>query len=343
MKQHPASVKRRYILFCSAAACLLLAAVVLFDALRPPQEGLAAADFLMGTVVEVQLAGRQEDAQAVFDRIRSCENDQISRRRAGSEIARLNQNSSAALSPDVAAWLSELMDIQEASSGAFSLSLGTLSDLWNFDFFPSLPSQGEIDTRLEAIQNGGLTLQGEFAAVSDGVILDLGAAGKGIACDLAKETLLARGVTSGVVSVGGSLLLLGEKERTIAIRDPFGDAGDSFATLRLSNCFVSTSGSYEKYFEQDGVRYHHILDPKTGYPADAGLSSVTVVCGEGLLSDALSTACFVLGIEQSRPVLRQYGAEAVFVGTDGAVTVTEGLLGRYERLADPGAGGLSKQ
>ena len=215
--------------------------MVLFDAPRPPQEGLAAADFLMGTVVEVQLAGRQEDAQAVFDRIRSCENDQISRRRAGSEIARLNQNSSAALSPDVAAWLSELMDIQEASSGAFSLSLGTLSDLWNFDFFPSLsPPRARSTPAWEAIQNGGLTLQGEFAAVSDGGGSSTSAPRERASpCDLAKETLLARGVTSGVVSVGGSLLLLGEKERTIAIRDPFGDAGDSFATLRLSNCFLT--------------------------------------------------------------------------------------------------------
>ena len=143
-------------------------------------------------------------------------------------------------------------------------------------------------------------------------------------------------MSSGVVSVGGSLLLLGSRERTIAIRDPFGEVNDSFATLRLRDCFVSTSGSYEKYFDRDGVRYHHILDPTTGYPADAGLCSVTVVCGEGLLSDALSTACFVLGIDASLPVLERYGAEAVFVGQDGQVTVTDGLADRFTLLSAPG-------
>ena len=125
-------------------------------------------------------------------------------------------------------------------------------------------------------------------------------------------------------------MVYGSKENhipwNIAIRDPFGEAGDVFGVLKLQDsCVISTSGDYEKNFEQDGVMYHHIFDPETGYPADSGLASVTVVCENGLISDGLSTACFVLGIEKSEKVLEQYDAEAVFIRKDGSFEVTDGL------------------
>ena len=121
----------------------------------------------------------------------------------------------------------------------------------------------------------------------------------------------------------------------MGIRDPFSESSaESFASLTLPACCVSTSGSYERYFERDGVRYHHILDPKTGYPAESGLVSVTVVCDDGFLSDALSTACFVLGYEKSLPLLEKYGARAVFVFNDKSVRVTGSLADSFELEKD---------
>ena len=113
----------------------------------------------------------------------------------------------------------------------------------------------------------------------------------------------------------------------MGIRNPETGNGEA-AVLSLDGCFVSTSGSYERFFEKDGRRYHHILDPETGYPAENGLVSVTVVAESGILSDALSTACFVLGPVEGMKLALDYGCEAVFIDSDGGITVSEGLADR---------------
>ena len=118
----------------------------------------------------------------------------------------------------------------------------------------------------------------------------------------------------------------------VGIRDPQGDAEDMTGYLEFasnSNTCVSSSGDYEKFIEKDGTRYHHILNRTTGYPAESGLASVTVVCQNGLYSDALSTACYVLGYEKSLPLLQKYKAEAVFIDKENQVTVTDGLKEQY--------------
>ena len=161
--------------------------------------------------------------------------------------------------------------------------------------------------------------------------LDLGAVGKGAACDAAVDAYEEAGINRAVVSVGGSVGVYGEKPGgqpwTIALRDP--DTEGSLGTLSLASGFLSTSGSYEKQFTEDGVTYHHLLDPDTGYPAESGLLSVTVWSGRGTLSDALSTACFVLGLEDSLPVLEQFDSEAVFITEDHQIYVTEGLADAF--------------
>ena len=121
------------------------------------------------------------------------------------------------------------------------------------------------------------------------------------------------------------------KPWSVAVRDPNGDG--SLGSVTLAEGFVSTSGSYEKYFEQDGVLYHHLLDPKTGYPAESGLVSVTVVAKSGVLSDALSTACFVLGREDGMKLLEEFDAEGIFIDSDNNITVTDGLKDRFTRTS----------
>ncbi len=309
----------------AVAAVLFLVLCLVWDGMSSSSAETVRRDFIMGTLVEVRIKGEKEDADSLFDTLKEAEDEVLSRRRETSEIAALNRQGQATLSLPLTQWLEQAKLIEDRSDGAFSLRLGALSDLWNFDVSPRLPSQGELDQALSVFRQGDWTLSGNTATLTPGSVMDLGSIGKGIACDLAKKHLISRGISSGVVSVGGSLLLLGEEERTVGIRHPFLGEKDVFATLRLKDCFVSTSGNYEKFFQQDGVRYHHILNPATGLPADSGLSSVTVVCRNGLISDALSTACFVLGEEKSRALLAQYEAEAVFITKDGQAIVTEGL------------------
>ena len=174
--------------------------------------------------------------------------------------------------------------------------------------------------------------------IGDKCTLDLGAVGKGIACDVVQDYLKKQKEVSGaVIAVGGSILLYGSKADSsnwnVAVQNPRGQDGEAMGVLSLSGTTnVSTSGDYEKYFMQDGKRYHHILDPSTGYPADSGLISVTIVSDSGLLSDGLSTACFVLGKEKGEKLLETYGAEGVFIDQNKKVTVTKGLKDKFTIL-----------
>jgi len=208
------------------------------------------------------------------------------------------------------------LEVAEASGGAFSPHLGAVSALWNIDSKdgtpPRVPSQEEIE---QALQEKAL---------------DLGAYGKGAACDKALQIIASTfDVPAGVFDLGGNIVTYGKKPFwqpfKIALRDPKGGVNDVLGMFTLKGIhFISTSGSYEKYFEEDGKRYHHIFDPKTGYPAETeGLISVTVVTGYntarngGALGDMLSTACFVLGYDDSQELLRKYGADAIFIYESG--------------------------
>jgi len=169
---------------------------------------------------------------------------------------------------------------------------------------------------------------------SKDIVIDLGATGKGYALDKAKAVLDDAKVEGALVTVGGSILVYGEKADgssfKVGVRDPLkpDDTNAMIGYLEFApgtvTC-VSTSGGYEKFKTYEGKDYHHILDSKTGYPSDSGLLSVTVVCDNGLVSDGLSTACFVLGYERSLPLLEKYNAEAVFMDSNGDIMVTDGL------------------
>ena len=155
--------------------------------------------------------------------------------------------------------------------------------------------------------------------------------GKGAACDAAvrayEEAGAKRLSSRSAAAWAYTAKKSSGKPWSVAVRDPNGDG--SLGSVTLEEGFISTSGSYEKYFEQDGVLYHHLLDPKTGYPAESGLVSVTVVAKSGVLSDALSTACFVLGREDGMKLLEEFDAEGIFINSDNNITVTDGLKDRF--------------
>ena len=279
--------------------------------------------FAMGTVVSQKLyGGTAEDAAAVEDAVSDLE-QLLSRHLDGSAVSALNRAGSvdaAALAETV----SDCLDVCAASGGAFDVTVGALSDLWDFDGGGHLPDAADIAAALETVGYASVAVSGDAVTLGAGQKIDLGAAGKGAACDAARAYLEESGVRGAVVSVGGSVLVYGARNRAgdkwrVAIRHP--RKNDEFlGVVTLASGCVSTSGDYEKFFEEGGVRYHHILDPKTGYPAESGLISVTVVCESGLLSDALSTACFVLGKEQGAALVERFGAGAVFVDADLRIT-----------------------
>jgi thiamine biosynthesis lipoprotein len=177
--------------------------------------------------------------------------------------------------------------------------------------------------------------------VEEGATLDLGSVGKGIGCDVISGFLKNQPeVSAMIVNLGGSsVMTYGQKpdgsDWKVAVTDPRNTEGDYLGIVTLvGEEYLSTSGDYEKYFIQDGIRYHHILDPSDGYPADNGITAVTVVGSNGLDADGLSTACFVLGVEEGAKLLEEYNADGLFVDEDGNVYLTPGMAGRFELTVD---------
>lgn len=287
----------------------------------------------MDTMVTLKVTGDDsyDVITAINDFVVDYDFNVISRHSENSEISRINKDHKCPESSQLYAPLMKLLSVYQVSLGAYDFTLGNLSDLWGFGTGnEKIPEKEAIDKILLSSGAGTLAYTNGDLTFAEGVEIDLGSAGKGMALDKIRDEYLAGSKTQrAVISLGGSILLYGEGEFTVGIADPENSAG-SMAKLKVNACCVSTSGNYERYFEKDGVRYHHILDPKTGYPSESDLVSVTVVSKDGTLSDALSTACFVLGSEDGQLLLQSYECEGVFILKDGTVIVTDGLRGKLE-------------
>ena len=324
-------------------------------------EGGTVYDFAMGTSVSATLYGgtasaRTTAAKAAIDSIKETDTKLLSWREEGSELARLNagykEKEPFPVSDRLYDAVSLALSVCESSKGALDITLRPLADLWGIEDATAetfrVPAEDEIReaewyVRYEAVHaehEAGTDGADTVTIDRAGMKLDLGSCGKGYALDLAYEAVKQTGVTGGTIACGGSVLIYGEKpdgsDFHVGIRDPKGTQDEMIGALTYTSRdleigprYISTSGDYEKYIEKDGIRYHHILDRSTGVPAESGLASVTVVSKNGLISDALSTACFVLGYEQSIKLLRLYESEAIFIDHDNKVTLTAGLEGKY--------------
>lgn len=316
---------------------IILCAVIVF--------GIVSYDFIsgrsscektsvaMGTVVTVKLFGfgAKNDLDKIETEINGLENSVLSWRKKGSDVYRINEGagSSVSVSPDTAKIIGQCIDLSDDCGGVFDITIGNVTKLWDFGGDNQrLPSDDEIKAALGSVGYKNVSISGNAVQIKKGQSLDLGAVGKGFACDKIKELLDKGSTKSAIVSVGGSLLIYGNRNFNVGIVNPDNDK-QSMGTLKLKDTCVSTSGNYEKYFEQDGKRYHHILNATTGYPATSEFKSVTVVCDSGLLSDALSTVCYIAGYRKSVEILKEYDAEAVFIFNNNAVKVTDGLSGKF--------------
>lgn len=315
------------------------------EASSESQDSYSYTDFAMGTTISQKIYGKTDLTKEIFSELQSLENNLISWRVENSEISDLNKSAGSdkrlKLSSSTEQYLKKVLQLSKDSDGALDPTIGQIARLWDIGGDnPKVPKQEEIDELLPYVGYKNLDVNDDGALIPRGFKIDLGAVGKGIGCDISKEILEKNDVDGAVISVGGSILVYGQKPDNspweIAITDPRGDDESSvLGGLTINkDCYISTSGDYEKYIMKDGVRYHHILDPLTGYPADSDLISVTIVCDNGLLSDGLSTACFILGLEKSQTLLEKYNAEAVFVDKDKNVYVTDGLKDIFDLTND---------
>lgn len=284
----------------------------------------------MDTAVNITVYGDGDLAGEVLREITSLEND-ISWSVASSEVSALNAADGKVVdAPVTADILTRIMPLCEATNWRLSPFMRPLCALWS-DALESgtLPESGSIADAVRQSDCHSADIVESSVRLPSGRQLDLGAFGKGYACDKAAALV---GDRAAVIAVGGSVALCGSigRDWSVAIAVP-GDTSSQLGTLSLTGgCFISTSGSRERYTDIDGKSYHHIIDPATGYPADSDILSVTVVCDNGLISDALATAAFIVGVHGSSELLSTYNAEAVFVMQDGGVIVTDRLKGRFK-------------
>ncbi|MBR3754246.1 MAG: FAD:protein FMN transferase [Clostridia bacterium] len=312
----------------AAVAVVILAAVIVCDFLF--NKTVSDTFLAMNTTVSAELTGlKSEDALTqVKEKILYLDEKLLSRTNENSEIYSVNSGKTE-VSNELASLLNVMKQLEKNSGGAFCIGVAQLTDLWGIGTeYARVPDEAEIKAAIKNCYDW--QIDGNTVYLPEGVKLDLGAVGKGEACDHANSTVSFKNCKESVVAVGGSVLLHSTVPKAlfkVGIRDPLGEANEYCAVLEIGEACVSTSGNYERFFEDEsGKRYHHIFDPSTGYPADSGLMSVTVVTQSGTISDALSTACFVLGIEKSLPLLERYNAEAVFITEDKQIITTYGEL-----------------
>lgn len=319
----------------------ILAALSLGGCSLNKQEAVSQTYVAMGTVVGVTLyvedAQQGEEVQALIaGRLLELEKQYLSYRVEDSEIWQINHSEGepVQLSDFLFEELLKVWELSEKSEGALDVTVGEVTRLWNIDTYADapegfvLPGEDELTAVLANTGYDKINIERNMS-LPTGMTIDLGAVGKGIACDAIREILEEEGIPAAVVSVGGSNLVWGQKANgldwVLGVTHPR-EEGKYLGYLQLEgDSFVATSGDYERYVTVGDVRYHHIMDPATGYPARAGLCSVTIVSDSGLLCDALSTACFVLGREKGMALAIECGAEALFVEEDGSITMTDGM------------------
>jgi thiamine biosynthesis lipoprotein len=298
----------------------------------------------LGTIVEITLVGTDKQAlddalAAAFARISEIEKV-TDRFTADSEISAINRAKGPGPIPVSAEMIKILtlsQKISEMTRGAFDVTVAPIVDAWGFDVGGRLPSPEEIERARKRVDYHRLVIDEETGTIrlaDDTVRLDLGGIAQGYAAGEAEKVVRARGVTSGVINISGDITVIGDKQGQpwrIGVQDPR-NTDNLCAVVKARDIAIVTSGDYERCFFVDGVRYHHILDPKTGYPA-RGCASVTVVTRDVALADGLSTAIFVLGPEAGADLARSLvGVDVLIVTDDGRRITTPGLSSIMETV-----------
>ncbi len=347
------------LVLAAASLGIILAAFLLKH--RKDRSTCTEYGFSMGSAVTVTFYGDPDTAgraagQAI-ETIKALDEQVLSRRIEGSETEVWNRTAVTGEGVEISETLAEAVRggirLWKDSGGVLDLTLRPVLDVWGIEDGSAetfvLPDEEDLKAAAEDTGMEGLTLSGNLLQKDkDRLTIDLGAVGKGYALDMIYRTCVKASdentaedtskPSGGLVIVGGSIMVFGSKadgsDFRVGIRDPEGLPEDilgviSFPSGTGKTC-ISTSGAYEKYIEKDGVRYHHIIDPFSLRPAETDLVSVTIICENGLYSDGLSTACFILGEERGIALAEAYGAECVLIRKDGTTYVSPGLEGQVE-------------
>lgn len=314
-------------LFC--ASILVVGATGCADSSTAQSDPLSYTGTALDTVINVKLYDSDDDTL-----LRECQNiceayeSRLSRTLEGSEIWQINHAEGAftEISDDTLSLIQEGLYYSELSGGAFDITIGTVTDLWDFKSEdPVVPSSDELQEAVSHVDYRNIEIDGNRIRLTDpSAKIDLGAIAKGYIADRLKEFLKSNGVEHALIDLGGNVLAIGDKpdgsDFLIGIQKPFDDRGEPIASVHLNDQSVVTSGTYQRCFQVEDRFYHHILQSSDGMPCNNGLNSVTILTDSSLTADAFSTTCFLLGSEKGMDLINQTdGVEAVFIDTQNRI------------------------
>ena len=288
-------------------------------------------ELVMGTVLNIQFFSNKKNATQILNEAFEIADkyDKIfSSKQTYGEIYRLNQTGMSD-NQDIYQMLQTADFYNKATGGVFDYTLFALIQLWNIENASDVPNPQQIATAMEKCGTDKVKFENGKITLSENVAIDVGGIAKGKILELICQYLKSEGIDNFIINGGGDIVLSGlfngKREWNIAIKDPFTE-GSVSGYIQTTDVTIVTSGDYERFFvAKDGKRYHHILNPETGYPAESDVSSVTVISPDSVCADALSTALFVMGKEKGLEFVNQYeNVEAIFIGRNG-VSYSDGI------------------
>ena len=331
--------RKKMIIPAAAAVAAVFGIFGVFYSQRQQADPISATAFKLNTVVTVTVYDSQ-DQEILDGALALCDEYEriFSRTLPESELYRLNEGQlqedggNYSLSDPLAELTAAGLYYGDLSDGAFDISIAPVSSLWDFTSGEgTVPDSEAIAEALELVNYRDVTLEGNaLHFAKEGMQLDLGAVAKGYIADRIKDYLLEQGVESAIIDLGGNILCVGSRPGgdpfRIGLQRPFASRRETVATVEITDKSVVSSGIYERYFEEDGVLYHHILNPATGYPYDNGLVSVTIISDKSVDGDGLSTSCFALGLEKGMELINSLpDVQAVFITEDRELHFSEGF------------------
>lgn len=294
--------------------------------------GMTTLDtFLFDTIISIKAACSQDVMDTVEKRLVYFENI-FSKTITGSDVDLINTAAGEPIQvhPETADVIQAALQYSEESDGLFDITIGGVVALWDFKE-GIVPNEDDLQAALKHVGYKNISLEGDMVTLADPQTqIDLGAIAKGYIADDIAELLRKEGCESALINLGGNTYALGKKPDgdmwNVGLQDPNGAHGSIVATMTAENKSIVASGINERSFEKDGVRYHHLLDPRTGMPANNGLASVTIVSNSSLDGDASTTTTFLMGLDAGMQFVEDHvGLDAMFISTDRTITKTAGM------------------
>lgn len=349
-----------YLILCTVLVCPILlftgcGNITDADTSTTGNEPISISSIKLNTAVQITIYDSQ-DKSLLDDCLALCDRYELifSRTNENSELYKLNHRKDTSdkdpnadgqtipypisgtadtwhISEDLASLLSQGLSITRESDGAFDIAIAPLTSLWDFTAEdPKVPDDAAIQKALPLCSSDGVTIDDQDITLpSDDIQFDVGAIAKGYIADRMKDLLVKKGVNSAIINLGGNVLCIGSKPDgtpfKVGIQKPFADRNETEAVMDITGKSVVSSGIYERCFKQNGKLYHHILNPKTGFPYDNSLISVTIISDQSVDGDALSTTCFALGLEDGLKFAEKKGVQAVLITEDYELHYTDGF------------------